>query len=216
MARSRRLAALGGAALVASGLVACNAIIGLNDFEKGQCAGARCDGGAEPDTYVPPEAGGPDAQVDGGKGADPVSWARWKMPNYDGGADAALLPLSYSGPTNGEITDLVTKLPWRDTFLPGEYSQSEAVAACAALGAWRLPKRIELVTLLDFARPDPFKINEKFGAPPLSPVWTSSEVRPFVGGDQQRYWAVNFGTGEVLDSLPGTTKIKVLCVKAKP
>ena len=214
MARSRRVAVLGGAALVASALVACNAIIGLNDFEKGQCAGLRCDGGAEPDVYVPPPDSGPDAQVDGGKGADPVSWARWRMPNYDGGADAALLPLSYSGPTNGEITDLVTGLVWREDVVTGDLTYDDAVAACAALGAWRLPKRIELVTLLDFARPDPFRANEKFKVKNVT-VWSSSEVRPFTGGPDQKYWTVNFQTGAVSNDLPKSALAKALCVKAK-
>src|SRR4051812_31554798 len=67
--------------------VACNSLIGLSDFEKGQCAGARCvdegglidqlvEGGADVVQDAPPDV----------KGADPVSWAKWRMPNYiDGG-----------------------------------------------------------------------------------------------------------------------------------
>lgn len=217
MARSRRLAlaiAVAGA-LVVPALVACNSLIGLDAFDKTQCSGARCDAGPLPDVAIPDASA--DVKLDAPKGADPVSWARWPMPNYDGGADAGLPnPLSY-GVNGDQITDNVTKLVWRADLVTSDLTLDEAVAACAALSTptetWRMPKRIELVTLLDFGRASAPLINQTFKVKSAD-VWTSSEVRPFVGGPEQAYWTVSFRTG-VVTPQAGNQPAKALCVKAK-
>ena len=57
--------------------VACNGIIGLSDFEKGECAGRRCA-----EAGVPIEGGGPDVFTDApleARGSNAVSWAQWAM-----------------------------------------------------------------------------------------------------------------------------------------
>src|SRR5687767_168598 len=67
--------------------IACNSIIGLTEFDKGECPGARCgDGGAFPDVLI--DGFVPDVTTDApldARGADPVSWAKWPMPHYDEG-----------------------------------------------------------------------------------------------------------------------------------
>ena len=220
MARSeRRRLVLGGAlALLVPTALACNSIIGLTDFEKTECAGARCadDGGPLPDQLV--EAGADvvtDAPIDV-RGADPVSWAKWPMPNYDGGA--VLLPnqLNYTVLDGNRIQDVVTGLVWRRSVLPADATQDEAKAACAALdpatGPWRLPKRVELVTLLDFGRTS-ILIDPLFTGVKNVRVWTSSEGRPFKVSPVA-YWTVSFETG-IVDVLPLELVAKVLCVRAK-
>ena len=229
LGRRKRLAI--GAALVLAlpAVVACNSIIGLNDFDKGQCPGARCtDDGSFPD-QISMTDGGSDAPEDvqaDARGADPVSWAKWPMPNYgEGGAGEPPHPqmLTLVGDT---VTDGITKLAWHATIVPGDYSADQVVLACQSLapGSWRAPKRIELVTLLDYGRPtQPFVDVLKFKDIKNYTVWTTSEVRPytppgkvFVPTPNQSYWVVNFSTGavETLPTDPSTTA-KVLCVKAK-
>lgn len=205
-------------ALAAPALVACNAIIGLSDFEKGECPGARCaDGGGLPEASVDSgDARTEDAKLDG-KGADPVSWAKWEMPNYgDGGPGNPPRPLNLQA--SGDIVvDNITKLTWRAKLVTGDFTATTAEATCSALpnGPWRAPKRIELVTLLDYGRAAPFIDTTKFTDVTFFRVWTTSEVRPFVAGNpSQKYWAVNFETGAV-EALEGNRPLKVLCVRAK-
>lgn len=217
-ARVRRLVLGGAIALLVPAALACNSIIGLTDFEKTQCAGARCadDGGPLPDQLVD---GGPDVVTDApveAKGADPVSWAKWPMPNYgDGGPGLPLTspPLMASG---GVVTDTVTKLVWRSTLVPGDFPASSAESECAKIdnGAWRAPKRIELVTLLDYSR-STFVDQSAFTDLKNFRVWTTSEVRPFVPASPDRqYWVVNFDTGAV-EPLLNSKVAKILCVKAR-
>jgi hypothetical protein len=210
--------ALGAAVvLVLPLVVACNAIIGLSDFEKGECAGARCpDDGSFPDQLV--EAG-LDAQQDvraDVKGADPVSWAKWPMPNYVDAGPGQPLSSPALVATGNTVTDTVTKLVWRSTLAAGDPPVTEAEATCRALddGLWRAPKRIELVSLLDYSR-STFIDRTKFTDLKNFKVWTTSEVRPFVAGKpDQAYWVVNFETGAV-EPLAGNEAAKVLCVRAK-
>jgi hypothetical protein len=200
-------------------VVACNSLIGLTDFEKGQCPGARCvDEGGLPDQFVEggPE-GGPDATPDA-RGADPVSWAQWPMPNYgpnDGGLPLASPALVLNA--NGTVSDPTTKLVWRSTLAAGDPTAADVEALCEGLpnGPWRAPKRIELVTLIDYSQKTPFIDRTKFTDMKNFKVWTTSEVRPFVvGKPDQAYWVVNFETGAV-EPLAGDLAAKALCVRAK-
>jgi Protein of unknown function (DUF1566) len=222
MARSSRLALAAAVALAFPAFLACNTLIGLDDFEKTDaCTGAGCADGGKPDVVQADVA--IDTKPDAPKGADPVSWARWRMPNYsDAGPDASPLPNPPSLDTTTEsdhVTDTVTGLSWRSTLLSGDFTADKAASACAALtgtSPYRLPKRIELVTLLDYGREPAAqpRIHPAFaGFAPVT-VWTSSEVRPFVGGPTQAYWTVDFETGKVRP-LDGNVPARVLCVRAK-
>jgi hypothetical protein len=219
-ARPRRAVLTATLTLLVPTALACNSIIGLTDFEKTQCAGARCadDGGPLPDQLVV-EAGADvvtDAPIDV-RGADPVSWPKWPMPNYDGGG-AVPLPnqLNLMVLDGNRIQDNVTGLVWRRSVLPADATQDEAKAACAALdpttGPWRLPKRVELITLLDFGRSG-ILIDPQFTGVKNVRVWTSSEGRPF-SVSPVAYWTVSFETG-IVDVLPLELVAKVLCVRAK-
>jgi hypothetical protein len=216
--RSRRLALGATIALALPFGVACNSLIGLSDFEKGQCAGARCpDEGGLVDQLV---EGGTDAPVDAlpdGKGADPVSWAKWRMPNYIDPDAGPGQPTTNGSLTAGAeiVVDNLTGLTWRSMLVAGTFAEADVEAECRKItgGPWRAPKRIELVTLLDYSRTSPFVDTTKFIDLSLDTVWTTSEVRPFVAGPEQAYWVVNFGTG-VVGPLKATTKARVLCVQA--
>lgn len=229
MARSDRKRVLGLALVIAAVplVVACNAIIGLSDFEKTECnGGGKCSDGG-----VPPIDGDiPDRQIDGDvpdvRGAAPVSWAAWPMPNYDGGAEFLPHPIKYEIVDANRIKDSVTGLLWRRATLPAATYDS-AKAACTGLdpatGPWRLPKRIELVTLLDFSQTRGVLIGKDFTGVANVKVWSSSEYRtvdtkqasaPVIVTDQ--YWIVDFESGKV-DTLSsaGGLVAAVLCVGSK-
>jgi len=205
-------------ALALPGVVACNAIIGLSDFKEGECPGARCGDGGLPDQLAESSVDAPvDVAVDV-KGADPVSWAKWKMPNYDGGAVFLPNPPSYTAAGADIAADNVTGLVWRTSVLPSDVTVEAAKSACAALdpasGPWRLPKRIELVTLLDYSR-TPIRIDTAtFKGVKNVRAWTSSEVRPLKNANDAEYWAVNFETGAV-EPVRADFELKALCVRAK-
>jgi hypothetical protein len=217
MARSRRR--LLAVAAVASVLLAfaCNGIVGLDDYEKVSCTGGRCDGGA-PDalTDVVIDGNRADARVDA-SGTLPVSWAHFRMPNYvvDGGPDANLMAYT---PASGGILDTVTKLVWREPIPDAERNArtwEEAQKICAAAGPekWRLPSRIELVTLLDLTqRP---AVDKVFQSTDEMAYWTTSEVRGLPAADRRR-WTVNFtesaGVGTAKEN---GDRAGVRCVKAQ-
>ncbi len=220
----RRSALIMGASFLLPLLVACNAIIGLSDFEKAECAGRRCADAAVP----PPNEGGLDVISDAPpevRGANPVSWAQWPMPNSDGGGDLLPNPMKYDPVGTDRLKDTVTGLVWRNATLPARPYEA-AKSACAALdpltGPWRLPKRIELVTLLDFGRA-PNRIDPLFTGVTNGQVWTSSESRkldvtrsPPVPVPTDAFWTVDFSTGVVdVLSTAGGADAKVLCVQAK-
>jgi Protein of unknown function (DUF1566) len=219
MARSeRKRLAFGGLIAIAVPIfVACNGIIGLSDFEKVECGGRRCA-----DSGTPVNEGGADVVVSDApaeaRGADPVSWAQWHMPNYDGGAEFLPNPLKFDVVAGDNLKNTPdTNLVWRRSTLSGQKTFDDAKRACADLpdsGPWRLPKRIELVTLLDFGRAPPL-IDPQFTGVRNVRVWTSSELRPFTG-TPAAYWTVDFGTG-IVATLPASPNdvADVLCVKGK-
>jgi hypothetical protein len=225
MARSRRRISLAAvvlvvapAAAVALGALACNSIVGLSDFERGECPGARCDVGQFDGGVDAGADADLDARADVTRGADPVSWARWEMPNYSyAGPDGSVLPRQPEYTIAGEtVSAKFTRLTWRRAPLDGDFTLEDARAACEALtedGPWRLPKRIELVTLLDYGRPKPHIDTDAFRVANVR-VWSSSEVRPFVGGPEQKYWHVNFDNGAV-DVQEAKHSAKALCVRGQ-
>lgn len=196
MARSeqKRLRGAVFAAAMFASLTACSALIGLDDFEKIECTGGRCDA-APFDGSTNRRDAAADARVDAGPGSEEAFWAKWPMPNpRDAGPDGAVAvgQLTQAGPD--EIVDATTGLVWRATSEPPR-SLEEARATCVSApgGPWRLPKRIELVTILDHsvtgAKSNPILQSVQ------SAYWTSSEGRPL--GDPAEYWVVDFQSGQV-------------------
>ena len=200
--------------------LACNAIVGLDDYKRTECGASPCAFEAGPDQITPdrivPDNFVPDATPDAPPGVGPVSWAQFPMPNYK---DASTVrPLTYNLFPD-QVEDTVTTLVWRKLVVgaPTEQfgvdrSQDAAREECKKIanGPWRLPKRIELVTLLSYGHAAPAIDTSAFPSFPSDTVWTSSEVRPFNGS----YWAVDFSTGSLVQ-LNKDVGAKVLCVKDK-
>lgn len=221
MARSswQRIAVVLAGPALASGVLACNGILGLGDYSRAECSGGElCDDAGGTDRPVDAGSDVVDGSRDAGRGSAPVSWARWRMPNYgDGGPNP--MTLFVEGDT---VKDDVTKLVWRRKPEADGAPRllDDAIAACrnAPAGPWRLPKRIELVSLLHYGNPTDVAFVDQTAFPDVPAVrfWTSSEVRPFDGGADQAYWVVNFDTGRVETRSGGRTgEAAALCVKAQ-
>lgn len=231
--RTSRAVLVLAAALATSG-VACAGILGLDEFDKGECAGARCGDGAPPPDVVIPDGpvvpdggdGGPDSTT----GTDPTTWAKWVMPNYTLAPDATVgQGLSYADTASpDEVLDTVTSLTWKRAPSAPTATLLDARTICDGLDKvvkWRVPKRIELVTILDYGQTaPPFVRKGASGSPgfdgskfPSSIVWTSSPVME-VGSPTtsvrptKQYWAINFSTGKLV-KVDGTSSNAVLCVK---
>lgn len=102
-------------------------------------------------------------------------------------------PASYTANADGTVTDDVTGLTWEGAVTDKEYMQTEAVDRCAAKGGgWRLPTRLELVSLVDYsiAAPGP-TINPVFQNTPSGVFWTASTYY----GDDGDKWYVGFDAG---------------------
>jgi len=200
--------------------LACNGIIGLSDYTRAECSGgAVCGDGGGPELLVDggPDANVPDAKVDAA-GARPVSWAAWPMPNYDAGTPVDN-PMGYDAVVGQGLEDRVTTLVWRHPMPdPAQVSYQRALEICS--GEWRLPSRIELVTLLDLGQPgakiDPAFKTESGTAQGV--YWTFSEVRsvfrPFGADGKREHWVVDFsGVGGLLKRDESGGEAYVRCVK---
>jgi len=188
-------------------LLACNGILGLDEFVATQCTGNRCDGGADASNGDANAVS--DAALDA-LGTAPVSWARWKMPNSPG--DAAAENIASYKVASGDVLDKVSTLVWQQTpTTRGGMSFADAKTACPA--GYRLPSRIELVTLLDLTQ-SPTIDKATFPATDASPFWTSSEVRPY-GVPSRKRWVVDFSSGRVAQA-EETGSASVRCIKSLP
>jgi len=135
-------------------------------------------------------------------------WVHWPMPNPDAAIapdfpDAGVLPnqMAYDTGADGgasTVRDLVTwgldggGLTWWRASIPAT-SLDDAWTKCVALGAsWRVPTRIELISLVDFTQPSGSPTIDPAAFPDTTTVsyWTSSPV-PGDGGT----WTVSFQTG---------------------
>jgi Protein of unknown function (DUF1566) len=152
-------------------------------------AGCGSSGNAPPASDASDD-GGVDAATDAEVGAP--SCAAFPMPNP---ASAGLPnPATYTVNADGTITDDVTGLVWEGAVEATLYMQEGAIALCTAKGGgWRLPTRLELVSLVDFtiAAPGP-TIASVFANAPGDLFWTSSLYYGDATGDA---WYVGFDEG---------------------
>jgi hypothetical protein len=147
---------------------------------------------------------------DGGVSMAPSCAGAFVMPNP---ASTGLPnPASYTTNTDGTVADNVSGLVWQGAVDPGDYTQARAGTSCANLGgAWRLPTRLELVSLVDFTVAYPgLTINSKyFPNTPAASFWTSSAT----AGASEYAWIVGFDSGVAsVDSVASTHDVR--CVQA--
>jgi hypothetical protein len=194
----------------------CEAILGLDGYRKVADAGDADVQDAGDDRPV--------LFVD----ASPASrWARWIMPNArppdggppDGGPrvpNEAVYQMTRAGLCDGgtvdaiqDVTDGGPNLVWLLDVVQRD-SLVEARSYCASL-CFRLPTRIELVSILDAARSGGPRIPPEFGSSSNGLFWTDSPVLLYPSGATQ-VWAVDFGSGHVIPSSTTGSKNFVRCV----
>jgi len=107
----------------------------------------------------------------------PARWATWPMPNAP--STGMPNPQSYDKSAAGGVLDRVTGLMWQRRVDPGNVTFDEANAKCERLDVrglrdWRLPSRIELVSIVDLAETQPSIDRDAFPRTPSDWFWTSS------------------------------------------
>lgn len=139
------------------------------------------------------------------------------------------LPVPGDAPVNLEarddtVFDPLTGLSWerrasQATYTPASHDNPQsqvkkAAAYCAALrledqADWRLPTRLELLSIADHTRVNPAIDKELFPGTPNKSFWTSTR-QPF---PNQQY-AINFGDGDVTYDGDIGTPVYARCVRS--
>lgn len=133
--------------------------------------------------------------ADGGASSRPVlapDWAVWPMPNT-----APDLPNARHLEVTSEVVvlDRVTGLMWQRTIEAQQLSFADAKEHCAQLvlagyDDWRLPSRLELVSILDTSRTQPAIDVSSFPDTPSDWFWSSTAA-----ADGKAAWYVYFYFG---------------------
>ncbi len=136
----------------------------------------------------------------------------WKMPNPP--STGLPNPASYTVVGDGTVRDNVTGLVWQQATPSGTYTWQQAKDYCSALTlpgcGWRLPSRIELVSLVDFtkASPGPTIDTTAFPGTASDWYWPSSPL----AGSSSGAWIVSFLSGPTGNGDVASTG-RVRCVR---
>lgn len=201
--------------LALSVLAACNAVLGIDpprdaplddepEDPKGSPSGVS--GGQEnPEPQPTPSTSEP----------SPYAWAEWPMPNPSTLTGAGN-PQSFSTQAREVVVDLVTQLEWQKTADEGLHTRKRAEDYCKGLkvagGRFRLPSRIELLSLIDFTQASVYLDTEAFPEAPSGKYWSSSRFAK----DPASGWLVNFEFGTTLSAIEDEHEEHfVRCVREK-
>jgi hypothetical protein len=139
-------------------------------------------------------------------------WARWPMPNAP--LPGLPNPRRYDTRTKDVVVDHVTGLMWQRTLPNTFLTFQNAGRQCDQLTLaghhdWRLPSRIELVSLIDTTRTQPAIDGNAFPGTPSDWFWTSS----LAVDDPHAAWYVYFYFGyPKTDDMSG--RFSVRCVRS--
>jgi hypothetical protein len=137
------------------------------------------------------------------------------MPNGQADVTAGAPNLaSYTENGDGTVTDNVTGLMWQKAVAAGTYNWAQAKAYCPTLTLagyhdWRLPTRIELVSLVDFGRSFPAIDTSYFPSTPSDWFWSSSPL----AGSSSDAWGVDFPYGSTYSVAVFNSANVVRCVR---
>jgi hypothetical protein len=178
-------------------LAACGASTPPPDEQAGRDAASAADTAFD----LGPDAADAPGPAACGETAPASRWAEWRIP--DPVATAGPGAQAYDVGGGDVVVDRVTRLVWQRAVLPGSHTWDEARAACACLSLaghddWRLPTRMELVSLVDYTRSEPAIDVTAFPDTPPEWFWTSSpladETLPAAAGAAFA-WFVYFENG---------------------
>jgi formylglycine-generating enzyme required for sulfatase activity len=169
-------------------------------------AAADAAGLAEASAAISDTAAPFDAATACGEGSSGSAWAGWPMVEpraraYD------------QDPSAGVVVDRTTSLMWQRRAAPDllEWADAQAYCRCLALAGhrdWRLPTRIELLTIVDYTRQDPSIDGAVFPDTPVTWFWTASTV----ANAPVAAWYLSFMDGNTHEG-EKTTSYGVRCVR---
>lgn len=198
---------------LALAIVGCNTLLGIHPADDAVWDGGELgdDGGGSGSSSGSSggSSGGGTSSSSGGASTDAqvayqsdavAVWANWPMPNSPG--SGVPNPEAYDASSLDFVYDTVTGLTWQRTLETSVAADggvvtlalpwAQAVAYCSNLtlddGGWRLPARIELVSLLDVTK-DPALDHTAFPDTPADEFWTSTSLAP----NPASAWYVDFG-----------------------
>jgi Protein of unknown function (DUF1566) len=159
----------------------------------------------------------PEPLGEGGPASPPVSafqtqsWAIWPMPNAAPGLPN---PQSFDVQPGSLVLDRITGLMWQRKLDDQQLTFASAGQHCADLSLagyddWRLPTRLELVSILDTTRTQPAINVSAFPDTPSDWFWSST----IAGGDPQSAWYVYFYFGYPKTDLVSNA-FSVRCVRS--
>ncbi len=145
-------------------------------------------------------------------------WACWPMPNSPG--SGLPNPARYDVSMPDVVVDLVTGLMWQRTARPEEvsYVDEDVLMRCSGVrtGAyedWRLPRLIELISLVDYASeapPTAMKVIPELADTGSGSFWSSTSS----SADQTVFglWLAQMNSGGI-DAPSGFAKARTRCVR---
>jgi hypothetical protein len=221
----RIVGALTGVAAFAALSAGCNAVLGIHAADTDDWDGAAAISGDFSGSVTSGTSSGsagifsaPIPSVDAGPPAPPAdagttihSWANWPMPNPP--STGLPNPQSYTISPNGLVQDNVTGLIWQQNVADQTYDWDDAHSYCTSLslqgGGWRLPSRIELMSLVDYTQLPTIDVNT-FPNTPMDGFWSGS----LLAGDSSQAWTVffSFTVTPAFDN-PITMPFHVRCVR---
>jgi hypothetical protein len=103
-------------------------------------------------------------------------WAEWLMPNDTNEvAHAAPNLQTLVDNLDGTVTDRVTGLMWEQAFHSSEFADDTVCPTSVSTGGytdWRMPTIIELISLADFSKSQPFFDTAVFPLANVGPFWS--------------------------------------------
>lgn len=147
-------------------------------------------------------------------------WACWPMPNPVGSG----LPNEASYTDNGDtVTDNITGLMWEKSAPGGDYTWDAALSYCDSLSVggfddWRLPTRVEMSSVMDYAKSGAKFPAEAFpgaqgGFHKTASDWILTIDQRGAGQGTDYAWAFNMSDGIVSNAYSKATASKIRCVR---
>lgn len=213
--------------LVASSglLVGCNLLLGTEPpviRQQGSggagasavVAASGTGGDGDPISIADGGSGGAEAGAGGGPTAvcGDGSWAHWPP----SGAHEYQI---FTGTTlEQSVTDALTGLDWQRRSSKTAASWSQAEAHCKLLKwadktGWRLPTRMELLSIVDYAKVGPSVDGVLFPQTAPESYWTSSPSMYVPDPPGEAFWQVSFADGGSFPGMAGSGVGQIRCVR---
>jgi hypothetical protein len=126
-------------------------------------------------------------------------------------------PADYDTSKPGIVIDRVSKLTWQRAVSEATYKIDNVDSACVDLNLggyddWRVPSRLELVTLVDFTRTEPAIVAEVFPTPVGTFLWSATPFAMPLSGEEK--WVYGFDPGRPFRGWANTNTVR--CVRGAP